>query len=115
MKHLPSLAGALSGLVSGLFGGGGGMVFVPLLSRFGDLPPRKLYATCVAVIFPVSLVTAAVCLLNTDLTLALALPYLLGGGAGGLLGGALYRRVNPVWLRRIFAVFLLWAGVKNLL
>ena len=113
--HLSRLTGALSGLVSGLFGGGGGMIFVPLQSRFGRLPPRRLYATCVGVIFPVSLVSAVLYLWKTDLSLALALPYLLGGTLGGAIGGLLYHRVDPTWLRRIFAVFLLYAGVKYLL
>ena len=51
----PRIAGALSGLANGCFGGGGGMVFLPILSRWGTLSPRKLYATCVGVIFPVML------------------------------------------------------------
>ena len=46
----PRLAGGAAGLANGLFGGGGGMVFLPILSRWGGLPPRKLYATCVAVV-----------------------------------------------------------------
>ena len=40
---------------------------------------------------------------------------LLGGLAGGFLGGRLYGRISTVWLRRLFALFLLYAGVKYLL
>ena len=47
------IAGGAAGLANGLFGGGGGMVFLPILSRWGNLKSRQLYATCVAVIFPV--------------------------------------------------------------
>ena len=54
------IAGTAAGLANGLFGGGGGMVFLPILSRWGGLSQRKLYATCVGVIFPVCLVSAAV-------------------------------------------------------
>ncbi len=117
MRHtwVPQLAGALAGLANGLFGGGGGMVWVPLLSRFGHLPPQKLYATCVGVIFPVCLVSAAVYLCKTDFSFLAALPYLLGGAAGGLIGGKLYRRVNPKWMKRLFAAFLIYAGVKYLI
>ena len=39
----------------------------------------------------------------------------LGGLAGGFLGGRLYGRISTVWLRRLFALFLLYAGVKYLL
>ena len=45
------IAGTAAGLANGLFGGGGGMVFLPILSRWGGLSQRKLYATCVGVIF----------------------------------------------------------------
>ena len=54
------IAGTAAGLANGLFGGGGGMVFLPILSRWGGLSQRKLYATCVGVIFPVCRVSAAV-------------------------------------------------------
>ena len=91
------------------------MVFLPLVSRDPGLKPRELYATCVAVIFPVCAVSAAVYLFRTGLSWSAALPYLLGGLPGGFLGGKLYGRVSTVWLRRLFAAFLFYAGVKYLL
>ena len=117
MQHLWTVrvAGALAGFANGLFGGGGGMVFLPILSRRGDLSQRQLYATCVGVIFPVCLLSAAVYLLRGGVALAAALHYLAGGLLGGWLGGMLYGKVPTVWLRLIFAGFLFYAGVKYLL
>ena len=109
------LAGALSGLVNGLFGGGGGMVLLPLLSRFGDLQERELYASCLGILFPVSLVSAALYLLRGSSSLPVALPYLLGGALGGFFGGKLYQKVSLKWLKGLFSLFLLYAGVKYLL
>lgn len=91
------------------------MVLVPLLSRFGELPERKLYPTCVAIIFPVCLASAAVCLWKDPTVLSPALPYLLGGAIGGVLGAKLYQTVSVQWLRWLFAGFLIYAGVKYLL
>ena len=54
------IAGGAAGLANGLFGGGGGMVFLPIVSRWGGLDARKLNATCVGVIFPGCAVSAAV-------------------------------------------------------
>lgn len=108
-------AAVLAGLANGLFGGGGGMVLVPLLSRFSDLPPRKLYATCVGIIFPVCVVSSAVYLFQENCSLAEALPYLAGGLIGGYLGGKLYGKVPVAWLKWIFSAFLFYAGVKYLL
>ena len=46
------LAGGLAGLVYGFFGGGGGSVLVPLLTRLCRLDQRRAFATSVAVILP---------------------------------------------------------------
>ena len=107
-KGRARLAGAAAGLANGLVGGGGGM------SREKALRPRQLFATCVAVIFPVCAVSAAVCLLRTDFDFLFALPYLVGGFLGGLLGGRLYGKVSPKLLRYLFAAFLLYAAVRYL-
>ena len=109
------IAGGAAGLANGLFGGGGGMVFLPILSRCGELSQRKLYATCVGVIFPVCAVSAAGYLWRGEIRILDALPYLAGGLAGGWLGGKLYGRVPTAVLKWLFAGFLFYAGVKYLL
>ena len=109
------LAGGAAGAVNGLFGGGGGMVFLPVLAHGGSLPQKKLFATTVAVIFPVCMVSAAVYFFRTEISLLTALPYLAGGLLGGFAGGRLYGKIPPVWLRRLFALFLLYAGARYLL
>ena len=109
------IAGGAAGLANGLFGGGGGMVFLPILSRWGGLEQRKLYATCVGVIFPKCHVSAAVYLFRGGVSLGAALPYLAGGLIGGYLGGKLYGKVPTKALKWLFAAFLFYAGVKYLL
>ncbi len=110
-----AVSGALAGVVNGLFGGGGGMVLVPLLRRWCGLEERKAFATCVAVILPLCLVSAAVYVLRRGVVPALAAPYLLGGLIGGFVGGRLFPRVSADWLRYLFAGFLLYGGVRYLL
>ena len=109
------LSGALAGLVNGLFGGGGGMVMVPLLTAWCGLEQKRALATCVAVILPFCVVSAAVYLLRAPFDLVQALPYLLGGLAGGFVGGRLFPRVPAPWLRYLFAAFLVYGGVRYLL
>ena len=115
MNWPAQIAGGAAGLAKGLFGGGGGMVFLPILSRFGRLQQRKLYATCVGVIFPVCLVSAAVYIFRGGVSLLTALPYLAGGLIGGFLGGKLYGKVSTKFLKWLFAAFLFYAGGKYLL
>ena len=109
------LSGALAGLVNGLFGGGGGMVMVPLLTAWCGLEQKRALATCVAVILPFCVVSAAVYLLRTPFDLTQALPYLLGGLAGGFVGGRLFPRVPAPWLRYLFAALLVYGGIRYLL
>lgn len=109
------LAGMAAGLVNGCFGGGGGMVMAPLLAGWCGLPQKRALATCVAVILPFCVLSAAIYLLRTDFDWLLALPYLIGGGIGGAVGGIIFQKVSAVWLRRIFAMFLLYGGVRYLL
>ena len=112
-KH--RLAGAAGGLVNGLFGGGGGMVLLPLLTRWGGMDARRAFATCVAVIFPVCAVSAMVYLARGGVSLETAAPYLAGGLVGGFAGGKLYGKVRVQYLRWLFAAFLLYAGGRYLL
>ena len=110
-----ALAGAAAGVVNGFFGGGGGQVLVPMLAGRCGLDQRKAFATSVAVIAPLCALSAVVYWFRGQLDLALALPYLAGGLAGGFLGGKLFQKLSMTWLRRGFALLILYGGVKALL
>lgn len=110
-----AVASILAGAANGCFGGGGGMVLLPLLTRWCRVEEKTAFATCVAVILPLCVVSAAVYVLRRGVDLTLAAPYLLGGMAGGFLGGRLFPKVSAGWLRYLFAGFLLYGGVRYLL
>lgn len=109
------IAGMLAGTVNGLFGGGGGIPLVLLLRKWAGLDEKTAFATCVAIVFPFCLVSAAVYAFHGALPLTQSLPYLAGGLAGGLIGGKLFQTVPNTWLRRIFALFLLYGAARYLL
>lgn len=108
------VAGALAGAVNGLFGGGGGIPLLVLLTGWVGLAEKTAFATCVAVIFPFCAVSAALYFLRGGFPILHALPYLAGGFAGGLIGGKLFRNVPNVWLRRVFALFLFYGAWRYL-
>ena len=114
VKTRCALSGAAAGVANGFFGGGGGMVLVPLLTRWCRLEQRKAFATSVAIILPLCVLSSAVYFFRGGLDFQLALPYLVGGLIGGFAGGRLFRRLNMDWLRRVFALFILYGGVKAL-
>ena len=110
-----SLAGGLAGVANGFFGGGGGSVFVPLLTGCCKLDQRKAFATSVAVILPLCALSAAFYLFRGGLDLAAALPYLIGGTAGGWAGGKWFKGVKMPWLKRAFGLLLIYGGVRSFL
>ena len=109
------MAAALAGIVNGLFGGGGGMVLLPLLGKEKSLAGRALFANSVAIILPICMVSVAASALRGTLPLFEALPYCIGGSIGGIVGGRLFKKLPPRWLKRMFALFLLYAGIRYLL
>ena len=82
------LCGAATGAANGLFGGGGGMIAVPLLRAQG-LSEKKAHATAIAVILPVSLLSFILYALKHFFDFSVALPVALGGFAGGFAGAKL--------------------------
>lgn len=88
------------------------MLLVPLLSRWLKLGDRRAFATSVAVILPLCALSSVIYLFRGGLDLETALPYLIGGALGGILGGKLFKSINMLWLRRGFALLILYAGVR---
>lgn len=109
------VTGALAGLANGLFGSGGGLFLVPMLTRWGELPERRAFATSVGVILPLSAVSAAVYFLKGAMDLNAAWPYLIGGAIGGFLSGRVFKKVPVTWLRRGFGLLMVYCGAKAVL
>ena len=113
-KFRSAVAGGAAGLANGFFGGGGGMLLVPLLTRWCGLDQRQAFATSIAVILPLCALSSAIYRLRGGLDFLLALPYLAGGLLGGFLGGRMFKKLNMAWLRRAFALLILYGGARAL-
>ena len=109
------MAGGLAGVANGLFGGGGGSVLVPLLTRYCGLNQRRAFATSVAVILPLCALSVGIYLFRGGLDVMAALPYLIGGTAGGWAGGKWFKGVKILWLKRAFGLLLIYGGVRSFL
>lgn len=110
-----ALSGCAAGVLNGLFGAGGGMVLVPLLTRWCGLEDRKAFATGLAIILPMCLVSLSVYLLHDAVDIRSSIPYLLGGFAGGLLGGIFFHRIPVKWLHRTLGILILYGGIRKLI
>jgi hypothetical protein len=110
-----TLCGAAAGAANGLFGAGGGMLLVPLLTRWTKLSEREAFATSISIIAPMCLVSICVYCQTGSLAFQTALPYLIGGFFGGLLGGKLFPHV-PTWLlRKSLGILILYGGIRSIL
>jgi uncharacterized membrane protein YfcA len=100
-----SLAGILTGILSGLYGIGGGFVIVPALVLFSGMGIHRAVATSLLVIALVSASGLASYLLaHQPLPTRVALPFVIGGIIGLGLGTLVGRRLSPVRLQKVFAI-----------
>ena len=90
------------------------MILVPLLVSRCGLSQRGAFATSVAVILPLCALSVVIYWLRGGLDFGAALPYLLGGLTGGLIGGRVFRKVSMPWLRRGFALLILYGAWRSL-
>ena len=109
------LAGGGAGLINGFFGGGGGMVLVPLLMSACHLDRKNAMANSVAIILPLCALSAGIYCVSGVLDPLSALPYLIGGLLGGWIGGRLFQNVPALWLKRGFALLILYGAGTALL
>ena len=108
------LIGSIAGTVNGLFGAGGGMLLIPLLTLTAIVDEDALFPTCVCIMLPICIVSLTVAGFQAPLPLAQALPYLIGSIPGGLLAGWLGKKIPTLWLHRGLGLMILWGGVRYL-
>jgi len=104
-------SGVAIGFLNGLFGMGGGMVAVPLL-RYCSLQQRSANATSIAIILPLSVISACLYLKAGEIKISDSLVFLPSGLAGSFLGAYFLKKIDVGWLRRIFAVLMMIAALR---
>ena len=109
-----ALAGALAGAVNGLFGAGGGMVLVPLLTILAKLPEQTVFPASVSIILPICLVSLGITFFTGNIAWKEAIPWLLGSAAGGILAGIWGKKIPVKWLHRGLGILILWGGIRYL-
>ena len=108
------LCGVLIGFINGFFGGGGGMICVPLLENVLHLNNKYSHATAIAVIFPISFVSAIIYIFSGTLQ---TLPFVtVGSGVvlGGIIGSYFLKILPSKVVRIIFAIIMLLGGIRLL-
>ena len=114
MKQLigAGISGFCAGSLNGLFGAGGGMVLVPLLSLLANIDEDRIFATSVSVLLPICITSL---LFSGDWSafyLNLSLPFLLGSVIGGIFAGIWGRKIPTQWQHRVLGILILWGGIR---
>ena len=97
-----AVSGMAAGAANGLFGAGGGMILVPLLTRWGGLEDKTAFATSIAIIAPMCLVSIFIYWYQGQLDF------------GGLRGGKLFKNMPAGVLHKLLGLFILYGGIRSL-
>ncbi len=107
-----AVLGLIAGVFSGMFGIGGGTVFVPSLAVFLGLDIVTAVATSLFVMIPAAIIGAIKHWLQGNLRVELAIPLILGIIIGTQIGPWIGSRIPKRRLRQLFGVVLLYAAVN---
>jgi uncharacterized membrane protein YfcA len=113
MSLIYLLIGLVAGLLSGLFGVGGGILIVPALLLVGRMTPATATGTSLgALLIPVGALGAWQYYKNGHVDVRASALIALGLLVGAFFGARVAQGLDPVLARRAFAVFLLLTSVK---
>lgn len=114
MKYGLLYAAIAAGIVNGVFGAGGGMVLVPLLTLLTDLKEESVFPVSISLILPICITTLITIALSEEVPWLTALPYMLGSILGGIISGIWGAKIPVIWLHRGLGILILWGGIRYL-
>ena len=115
MNWMILLVGLLVGILSGVIGIGGGILFVPALVWLTGMSQHKAQGTSLgALLAPVGILAFMEYYRNGNADLKVALLLAVGFLIGGYFGAAYAQHIPDLWLRRIFAITMIAVGGRML-
>ena len=109
------LVGAVGGLLSGMFGVGGGILMVPLLVTLIGMDHRRAAATSLVAIVPTAAAGMITYAVRGEVDVPVGLVVAAGAIGGSIIGTTLLRRITLPLLRWLFLGLLLAVAVRMFL
>lgn len=113
------MTGLAAGIVNGLFGTGGGIVIVLLLSRLykgsARYDAKDVFAMTIVSVVVMSVFSAERYFTKGAVTVSDVMPYLIPAAIGGILGAFLLDKIHAAVMKKIFSVLVIYAGITLLL
>lgn len=107
------LVGFIAGFTNGLLGTGGGIILVFALKYlYKDKELKDVFATTLTVILALSAVSVIVYLRKNNMPANECIRFLIPATAGGFLGACLLERIDVKWLKKVFGLLIIIAGLN---
>ena len=106
------LIGFFSGIVSGLFASGGGMILVPAFIYLLKMEDVEARATSVICILPMVVTSGIFYYTGNYIDWKIGILCAIGGIVGGIVGAKLLNKVPIKYLKIAFTLFLIYASYK---
>lgn len=112
-RLLSALTGFFAGMINGLFGGGGGMLVVPMLGDFLGYEKKSAHATAILIILPISILSGLIYSATGSLDTSVLFPVFIGTLIGGAFGAVFLSKFPTKVVALIFSAVMFLAGVKT--
>lgn len=106
------LVGFFTGLISGLFASGGGMILIPVLIHKMNLDEKKARGTAIYCILPMVITSSFFYYKNNYFDFKIGIRCMIGGIIGGLIGVKILEKVSNKTLSKILIAFLIYSSIK---
>lgn len=111
-KILSVIGGLFIGLVNGFFGGGGGMLAVPLMTFILSVEEKKAHATAIYIILPLSIASSIFYITSGVIEYDTLIYVAIGVFIGGIIGAICLNKIQNKVINFVFAILMIVAGVR---
>lgn len=107
------LAGLLSGIISGM-GIGGGTILIPALTIIFNIPQKTAQSINLIYFIPTAIIALRTHIKNKRVDMNVTKGIIIFGLIGAIIGSFIALRLDNNILKRLFGIFLLLMGIREL-
>lgn len=107
--------GLICGLINGLCGSGGGIIFVVGSTLIFHKDQKQAQASAIPAMLVFSILSAVIYLIRkTPVQTEILIPVTIGSAIGGIAGSLMLNKLSNKLLKYIFAAMIIFSGVRML-
>lgn len=105
------LYGFVIGLINSILGSCGGVISVIALKKNG-FNQQEAHANAITIILPLAVISCVNYIISGYFNPGETFVYLPGGIVGATIGGLILPKIPQKHLKKLFSVFIIWAGIR---